>query len=160
MERRPRSKRSLEALSQENVALTRAITLLHEVGNLARQSLELRPMAHAVLTGVTAGVGLGLNRAMLFRVADDDPETLVGWAAVGPVDAAEADRVWRSIEADSPDLETLYEAGQRQCDHPGSLDGAVRKLRIPMAHNLADAALLRAKAAGKNRVDLGLNPST
>ena len=29
-------------------------------------------------------------------------------------DAVEADRIWRSIEAESPDLVTLYEAGLRR----------------------------------------------
>ena len=125
----------LAALEAENKALVRAVTLLHEVANLTRQSLELRPLTYAVLTGVTAGVGLGLNRAMLFLLGEDEPRVLTGWAAIGPEDADEADRVWKSIEADAPDLETLYEAGLRQRDHPGSLDRHVQALRIPLGES-------------------------
>jgi len=123
----------LEALERENRALAAAITLLHEVANLTRKSLELRPTAYAVLTGVTAGVGLGLNRAMLFLRDPSDASLLLGWAAVGPADAEDADRVWKSIEADAPDLDTLYEAGLRQRDNPGPLDRAVQELRIPLS---------------------------
>lgn len=70
--------------------------------------------AYAILTGVTAGVGLGMNCAMIFEPDPHDPDVLVGRAAVGPHDRAEADRVWRAIEAEQPSLETLYEAGLRR----------------------------------------------
>jgi diguanylate cyclase (GGDEF)-like protein len=142
-------RRRLEALERENRALAAAITLLHEVANLTRKSLELRPTAYAVLTGVTAGVGLGLNRAMLFLRDPGDSNMLLGWAAVGPADAEDADRVWKSIEADAPDLDTLYEAGLRQRDNPGPLDRAVQELRIPLdasgpfAHALTTGTLVR-----------------
>jgi hypothetical protein len=53
-------------LEAETTALRAAITLLHHIANLSRESLELRPVCYATLTGVTAGVGLGFNRAMLF----------------------------------------------------------------------------------------------
>lgn len=125
----------LAALEAENKALVRAVTLLHEVANLTRQSLELRPLTYAVLTGVTAGVGLGLNRAMLFLRSVEEPVTLTGFAAVGPADPEEADRVWKSIEADAPDLETLYEAGLRQRDHAGGLDRRVQSLVIPLSES-------------------------
>ena len=52
----------LEALERENAGLRRAVRLLHQIGNLVRESLELESTCYAVLTGVTAGVGLGLNR--------------------------------------------------------------------------------------------------
>lgn len=133
-------------LEDENVALRRAITLLHRIANLSRESLELRPVCYATLTGVTAGVGLGLNRAMLFLAEplvhegaierpDAAPERpgLHGVAAVGPIDRAEADRVWKSIEAEDPDLHTLYEAGVRAGDDPDALDHHVRKAWVDLA---------------------------
>ncbi|MEX1368591.1 MAG: GGDEF domain-containing protein, partial [Nannocystaceae bacterium] len=124
------------ALEAENLALRRAIVMLHRIANLSRESLELRPVCYATLTGVTAGVGLGFNRAMLF-FADSleggpapqsgTPQWLRGVAGVGPVDRDEADRVWKSIEAEHPDLHTLYEAGLRAVDDPGALDHRVRE---------------------------------
>lgn len=122
----------LDELERENDSLRRAISLLHQIANLVRGSLELEPTCYAVLTGVTAGVGLGLNRAMLFLVDEHDRSALSGVASVGPSDAAEADRVWKSIESDAPDLDGLYRAGLRQRANPGPLDRRVRAIRVPV----------------------------
>jgi diguanylate cyclase (GGDEF)-like protein len=119
-----------ERLRREVATLRAAIGLLHRIGNLVAGALELEPACYAVLTAVTAGVGLGLNRAMLFLADPKDRHLIYGVAAVGPADPEEADRVWRSIEADAHDLETLYESGLRHHKHPGKLDRRVRKTAI------------------------------
>lgn len=120
----------LAELERDNVALRRAIELLHRVGNLSRESLELEAVCYAALTGVTAGVGLGFNRAMLFFADPGPPVVLEGVAAVGPADRDEADQVWKSIEQAEPDLRTLYEAGLRQRDDPGRLAQQVRSKKL------------------------------
>ena len=116
-------------LLRENDGLRRAVRTLHEIASLVRESLALEPTAYALLTGVTAGVGLGMNRAMLFMV-DENARELVGSAAVGPDGRDEADRIWRSIEDAAPDLLTLYEAGLRERQKPGQLDRRVRATRL------------------------------
>ncbi len=118
----------LRELRRENESLSRAIALLHEISNLVRAAQELEPTCYALLTGVTAGVGLGMNRAAIFL--DDESGSLRGMAAVGPMDREEADRVWRSIEKDGPDLETLYEAGVAQRARRGRFDRIVRALSV------------------------------
>ncbi len=50
--------------------------------------------------------------------------------AVGSSDRDEADRVWKSIEADAPDLEALYEAGLRHQGNPCELDRRVRRTAV------------------------------
>ncbi len=82
----------LARLRRENRALQSAIVLLNRVATLVREPPELKPACYALLTGVTAGVGLGLNRAMLFFSDDEDRAMLRGVAAVGPSDAIEADQ--------------------------------------------------------------------
>lgn len=134
-------------LEEENASLRRAIMLLHRIASLVRSSVELEATCYALLTGVTAGVGLGLNRAMLFLVDDEDRRFLRGAAAVGPASPDEADRVWRSIKAAAPDLETLYEAGLQQREHPGPLDQKVRELRIPIEGTNPISLALRGGAA-------------
>lgn len=130
------------ALEHEVESLRQAISLLHRIQTLVRCALEVEPTCYSVLTGVTAGIGLGLNRAMIFfvtperasrppLVASPPPdEILRGAAAIGPADAEEADRVWRAIEADAPDLETLYTAGLRRRSRAGNLDRRVRGTTI------------------------------
>jgi diguanylate cyclase (GGDEF)-like protein len=117
----------MRRLRAELASLRGAIELLHRIGILVGGELELEPACYAVLTATTAGVGLGLNRAMLFLADAVDHRKLRGVAAVGPADRAEADRVWKAIEADAHDLETLYESGLRHHRNPGSLDRRVRE---------------------------------
>ena len=87
------------------------MALLHEISKLLHRSLELEAACYAVLTGVTAGVGLGFNRAMLFLTARDDRSMLEGTMAVGPADKVETDRVWRQIEAGDDDLQHPLRVG-------------------------------------------------
>jgi diguanylate cyclase (GGDEF)-like protein len=127
-----------QRLRAEVATLRAAIALLHRIGNLVAGALELEPACYAALTAVTAGVGLGLNRAMLFLAdapdatdrGDRSTRELRGVAAIGPADRDEADRVWKSIEASAPDLETLYEAGLRHRRSPGELDRRVRRTTV------------------------------
>ncbi len=140
-------------LAAENDALRRAVRTLHQIANLVRESPSLEPTCYALLTGVTAGVGLGLNRAMLFLVDEADRQVLRGMAAVGPADGGEADRVWKAIESDAPDLKTLYEAGLRFRDHPGALARRVRETMVsvtgdsPVALALRQARLVHQEAS-------------
>jgi diguanylate cyclase (GGDEF)-like protein len=128
----PPSDAEVDRLRREVVTLRAAIELLHRIGNLVGGALELEPTCYAVLTAVTAGVGLGFNRAMLFLMEDPTrkPCKLRGVCAVGPVDRDEADRVWKSIEAEAHDLETLYESGLRHHRDPGRLDQRVRRTLV------------------------------
>jgi diguanylate cyclase (GGDEF)-like protein len=160
----------MESLRLEVASLRAAIELLHRIGNLVGGPLELEPTSYAVLTAVTAGVGLGLNRAMLFVVdrrapsgaaGSPDAEVLAtvleGACAVGPADRDEADRVWRSIEADAHDLEQLYEAGLRHHRSPGKLDERVRATAASIAGGTPIAMAFRrgALVRGEGDDDLG-----
>ena len=144
----------IQELRREVVTLRAAIGLLHRIGILVGGALELEPTCYAVLTAVTAGVGLGLNRAMLFL---GDARTLRGVCAVGPADREEADRVWKAIEADAHDLETLYEAGLRHHQNPGKLDQRVRATLVDPSGDTTVALAYRRAALvlGEGRDDLG-----
>jgi diguanylate cyclase (GGDEF)-like protein len=139
------------ALTARAGRLTSGLSLLARIAGLARSGDERRATACAVLTGVTAGVGLGLNRAMVLVPPDGDREgedgaSLEVLAAIGPIDRAEADRVWRAIEREAPDLETLYEAGLRTLEAGSALDRALVGARAtgapPLGLRLADATRL------------------
>lgn len=121
--------RRIAELEQEKRVLTGAVRLLHRVAKLVRNSLELEPTVYAILTGTTAGEGLAMNRAMLFLHEDG---VLRGVGAVGPRDRDEADRVWRSIEKEAPNLLQLYDAGLAQLRRRSELplDTKVRTLEV------------------------------
>lgn len=101
---------ALRSLREENASLRRALHLMHDVGALVNQSLDLPATLHAVLTGVTAGVGLGMNRALLFMSDERVRGELRCVAAVGPQSRDEADRIWKDIEARGLDLVALHAA--------------------------------------------------
>lgn len=124
----------------EVAALERAIGMLHEISTLVRSAQELEPTLYALLTGVTAGVGLSMNRAAIFL---EQRGELRGVAGVGPLDRDEADRVWKAIEAEGPDLQTLYEAGLESRERAGPFDRMVRARSVDPRGSTAIALAFR-----------------
>ncbi|MFO0757119.1 MAG: sensor domain-containing diguanylate cyclase [Byssovorax sp.] len=186
MRKRPRRKvrgGRLSRLEKEVASLRAAIELLHRISGLVGSAVEVEPTCYAILTGVTAGVGLGLNRAMIFLLDGAERLVLRGKGAIGPASAEEADRVWKAIEADSPDLITLYEAGLHRLrrrasvvsspafaaapsrasdptsapEFHGALDRKVRALPVDTAGNSSIALALRRgeMIVGEGADDLG-----
>ncbi|HJL30901.1 MAG TPA: GGDEF domain-containing protein, partial [Polyangiaceae bacterium LLY-WYZ-15_(1-7)] len=141
-------------LRDENRALSKAVRLLHRVARLVRASSERDATVYAILTGTTAGVGLGFNRAMLFEAARDG-RTLHGVGGVGPRDRAEADRVWRSIREEAPELEHLYEIGLAKRDEEAPLDRRVRELSLDAGGDDPIARVFRGEALAGAGDDLG-----
>lgn len=125
----PTDAERIAELEREVESLRGAIGLLHRITTLVQSALEIEPTRYSILTGVTAGVGLGLNRAMMF-LANADRTVLDGVAAIGPADADEADRIWRRIESHAPDLEELHAAGLRKRARAGNLDRFVRATHV------------------------------
>jgi diguanylate cyclase (GGDEF)-like protein len=133
--------KSLVELESDNAALRHAIRVLHEVSQLVHGALEFEATCYAVLTGVTAGVGLGFNRAMLFLLRDGRVE-LEGTMAVGPADRNEADRVWKSLEKSHYDLSSLYDAGLTAQRSNSVLDSRVRLHQVNLGgHSVVARAL-------------------
>lgn len=147
----------MKALEAENAALKQAIEQLHRIANLLRDSMDVEAACDAVLTAVTAGVGLGFNRAMLFLTAPDGHDVLRGRMALGPADEVEADRVWRAIEAGAADLATLYQHGREARREPGPLDTLVRSLSVRVDSDTPIALALREgqSVRGQGSDDLG-----
>ena len=73
---------------------SRLLVALQRVSATLEQATDAEIAAWAALVGLTAGEGLGFNRAFLL-LADGDQ--LTGWLAVGPRDRAEAAVVWADL---------------------------------------------------------------
>ena len=82
------------------------VELLSEVGKALQSTMEIERILHVILTAVTAGNGLGFNRAFLLLVADDE-NTVKGTMAVGPADAGEADLIWKAMEKEGESLKGI-----------------------------------------------------
>jgi diguanylate cyclase (GGDEF)-like protein len=66
---------------------------------------------HAMLSGLTADLGLGFNRAALFGL--DDRGVLRGLRALGPADEGEAHRTWEEMVAAPLSLDDLVAGAER-----------------------------------------------
>jgi signal transduction histidine kinase len=69
-------------------------------------TLDLRGLLHAILTCVTAGPGLGFNRAVLF-LADDDHTQLVAAMAIGPASPEEAHATWAQLASEQKSFDEV-----------------------------------------------------
>ncbi len=66
---------------------------LHKISNYIQAARDLNKILHVVLTGVTAGYGLGFNRAALLLL-DEKQESLIGRMGIGHLDLARAWEDW------------------------------------------------------------------
>jgi hypothetical protein len=76
----------MEDTSKIKVELERTKTelaILYEISNAMRATLKLDEILYIILTGVTAHIGLGFNRAMLFLVNEKDG-LIEGKMGIGP----------------------------------------------------------------------------
>lgn len=87
-------KRMTEALNQRVMELQ----VLSEVSDALQSAVDLQSVMGIALTGVTAGKGLGFNRAFILSY-DKVNNELRGEAGLGPRSAEEAGRIWTSLEA-------------------------------------------------------------
>jgi len=83
--------------------------ILYEISNAMRTTLKLDEILYIILTGVTAHIGLGFNRAILFLVNEKEG-IIEGKMAIGPETGEEANRVWTQIEQEQMNLDDLISA--------------------------------------------------
>jgi GAF domain-containing protein len=70
----------------------RPLEVLQKISDYVQSSRDEERIFHAILTGMTAGYGLGFNRAALFLC--DEGDTLVGRLGIGHVDEAAQREAW------------------------------------------------------------------
>jgi signal transduction histidine kinase len=118
------------------VALERRIaelTILYEVSRALQNTLEEEHALNIILVGVTAGRGLGFNRAFIL-LTDAEGAVLEGRLALGPSSPEEAAAIWRELRDKHQTLEELLNSLEGPAARPDSrVDEIVKKLRIPLS---------------------------
>jgi len=103
---------------------------------------EADEILKAILVGVTAGEGLGFNRAFWFRF-DEDKRCLKGSLALGPGDAKEANAIWEGLKNESiPLFEMLDKVSNHFKDVHHPLNRIIHGVEIPI--DKGDHFLVRA----------------
>jgi signal transduction histidine kinase len=109
------------------------LSILCELSKVLGSTLKLEEILRIVLIAVTAGQGLGFNRAFLLLV-DDEGRVLEGKMAIGPSSPEEAKRIWDSLSDKEQSLEEVlhsYRSALKGKDV--AVNAIVRKLKIPMS---------------------------
>jgi signal transduction histidine kinase len=111
---------------------SRRVELLSEVGKALQSTMDIDRLLLVILTAVTAGHGLGFNRAFLMLV-DEDESRIKGRMAVGPAEVGEADRIWKSMAADDKGLgHILSRAPEAAGPYNKRIARMARRLVLPL----------------------------
>lgn len=112
--------------------IIRRLLILNQVSMALQSTLELERLLHIILSGVTAGDGLGFNRAVLFLV-NEDKTFLEGRMAVGPVNLEECQHIWADIFSSGLKLhDFLRSFDQVKRYQQSELNQRTLKIRIPL----------------------------
>jgi PAS domain S-box-containing protein len=112
---------------------TYRLQLMHEIGRLFQQSLDIDRVLASVLTCITAGSALGFNRAFVFLL-DEKGKTLEGRMALGPSSAEEASRIWSEISQHELTLPELLDKIEGERGPASELQQRVQSLRISLGN--------------------------
>ncbi len=118
-------------LEEQLSRITRHLTIIYDLSNAMRTTLELNHILYIILTGVTSHIGLGFNRAVLFLINKKD-RILEGKMGIGPESGEHADQIWRYINTANQDLEDLITAYKIQRESPSSFYQAMTKIKLPL----------------------------
>lgn len=118
------------------------LAVLHQISDYIQSTDDLDKILRVVLTGITAGYGLGFNRAAMLLI-NPWAKQLEGRAAIGELTLDEAVQAWREHAErgleDFPRFVAMLERGQLA---PAPLDARVRTLRMPI--NWTDQSIITA----------------
>jgi len=96
----------------ETVEHAYRLSMLRQINAAIQGALQLDKILRLVLTCVTAGRGLGFNRAILLMV-NSQKGTLEGWTGIGPRDHGEAAEIYDRMAAENLSLEEIMREGER-----------------------------------------------
>jgi len=147
------SRKGYEDSQKSLVNLTAKLSQIHEITDMMLGTFNEDKVLHIILSAVTAGEGLGINRAFLFAI-DDHTSALRGRMAVGHLDHEEAIRSWRSIHTQKLSLHDIIETYDKQTseERDTPINRLVKKIQIPLDRK--DSILIRAVVERKSFDDV------
>lgn len=116
-------------------------SLLYEISNAMRTTLNLDQILYIILTALTSHEGLGFNRAMLFLVNEKEA-VLEGVMGIGPHTAEEAGKIWHAISQCKMTLDEFiasYDVFKK--DPESKLNQIVKGIKIPLREDMGILAL-------------------
>ena len=109
------------------------LSLLCELSKVLSSTLNLEEILQIILTSVTAGQGLGFNRAFLLLL-NSESKMLEGKIAIGPSNPDEAQRIWHSLSSHYQSLEEVLQSYKNVLKEKDVLvNRTVKRLKIPLS---------------------------
>lgn len=115
------------------------LAVLHQMSDYIQTAHDMQALLHIALTAITAGYGLGFNRAAIF-LFDERAGELIGQLGIGNISPSDADRDWdehaRSGREDFRRYHDLLDQGRITLTPVGE---RVRTLRLRLGPPNSDA---------------------
>jgi len=126
----------------ESIEKSYESSLLRQISQTMQGILDTNRLLYSILTCVTAGTGLGFNRAILFQV-DRETNMLNGKMGVGPANQEEASRIWAELAHRNPSVDDIL----AQYDQQNSpMDTRLSQAALQIQISLDDSEDILAKA--------------
>jgi signal transduction histidine kinase/putative methionine-R-sulfoxide reductase with GAF domain len=122
-------------------------SLLRQISQTMQGILDTNRLLYTILTCVTAGTGLGFNRAILFQV-NTEINMLEGKMGVGPANSEEAYRIWTELARKNPSVDDIL----AQYDQQNSpINTRLSQAALQIQISLSDTEDILAKAVRKQQ---------
>jgi signal transduction histidine kinase len=109
------------------------LTVLYEVSQALQKTLDEEKALYTILVGLTAGGGLGFNRAFIL-LTDPAMQFLEGRLAIGPASPEEASAIWRKLQGRDETLGDLLHSIEINGIKKDTLVNEIAaRFRIPLA---------------------------
>jgi diguanylate cyclase (GGDEF)-like protein len=118
-----------EAAQRQLYRQAKDLSIVRSIGTAMQSTLDLDRISHVILTAITAGHGLGFNRAMLFLLTDDG-RFLQGKTAIGSLDIEEVISIWKITTREKMTLNDYIEHEEDASTANRSLIETIQKIKI------------------------------
>ena len=115
------------------------LVILHRISEYIQEKRDIDKVLHVGLTGITAGYGLGFNRAGLF-ILNEAGTILTGKMGIGFLNDTEARADWLShIHRGLEDFGRYIVLAERGEFSPTPVDVSIRQLSLDIGRDISDA---------------------
>lgn len=144
----PNAANGQHELQEKLNRVQRELTILYEVSNAMRTTLDLDHILYIILTGVTAHTGLGFNRALLFLI-NHKQRCLEPQMAIGPESGEHAQKIWQYISTSQQHLDDLIKEEKITVNiRESALLRSIKDLKIPLGGTDKESLLARVYHTG------------
>ncbi|MEN2766929.1 GGDEF domain-containing protein [Ornithinibacillus xuwenensis] len=110
---------------------SKQLNVFREVSLSMQQTLHLEKLLQTILTSVTAGHGLGFNRAMILLM-EDEGKKLRGKMGTGPMTVEEGFATWEEISRKKYELKELIQIKETEEATDRNLNDRIKRLEISL----------------------------